>query len=783
MSTATKTGRRERTAPGWLRRSAENLRSQMTWLDLFVGLGAVVVLSTLLLGFRYQAIPDFKPGDTATEDIRAGQDVTYEDTTATRKRKEEARAAVPAVYDLDTRVIAQKRSEIERVFETGRLLLAEKQVPEPGGLGRTQEAETLRSLADALGEVLPKSLLPVLISNRFSAPLEARILKVLETVLRSGIVEDRGRFLKDQREGAVLRDVSTLLAQPLSDAFMARDLEGAKDYLRRYELEFSDLPARERRDVMTLLEFFLVPTLVFNEKETDGRRDLEEARILPVQGQVKKGRTLVHAGEEVTPAIAEQMEALRRLHKPRTLLRQSIGFFLVVATFLYALWRYFVTYQYRRPKIRTQMVLILLIITANIAFTRILTSLADILSDRVRVDVFRDPMNLYYGIPVAFGAVLVTLLVDTNLGVFVSMITGALVGLFYGDVHLAAYVIFGSLAGIYSVRQYKERAVILKAGLTIATVNGIGIVAIDLLRQVPLTAQLTLPKLTLALVSGVLASALASMFLPALETLFKITTDIRLLEMSNLNAPILRRLSVEAPGTYHHSLMVGTLAEAAAEAIGANPLLVRVAAYYHDLGKMLKPEYFVENQIFGINKHETLSPSMSSLIIGSHVKDGLELAKEIGLSERIRDMIPQHHGTRLMTYFYQKAKDSAEARNREIVEADFRYPGPKPQSKEAAIMMMADSVEAASRTLTNPTPTQIQGMINRLVDAIIADNQFDECDITLRDVRIVKESFFKILSGIYHRRIDYPGFDFRGSEGDTERVTLQRTGTKQAKAV
>jgi hypothetical protein len=283
--------------------------------------------------------------------------------------------------------------------------------------------------------------------------------------------------------------------------------------------------------------------------------------------------------------------------------------------------------------------------------------------------------------------------------------------------------------------------------------------------------------------NGILTSTIVSMLLPALESLFKITTDIRLLELSNLNAPILRRLSVEAPGTYHHSLMVGTLAESAAEAIGANPLLVRVAAYYHDLGKMLKPEYFVENQVFGINKHETLSPSMSCLIIASHVKDGLELAKEIGLAERIRDMIPQHHGTRLMTYFYQKAKDSAGVKNQEIVETDFRYPGPKPQSKEAAIMMMADSVEAASRTLSNPTAAQIQGMINRLVDAIIADNQFDECEINLREIRLVKESFFKILTGIYHRRIDYPGYDFKETTGGDAKPAVRSPSSKQATAV
>jgi putative nucleotidyltransferase with HDIG domain len=341
----------------------------------------------------------------------------------------------------------------------------------------------------------------------------------------------------------------------------------------------------------------------------------------------------------------------------------------------------------------------------------------------------------------------------------------------------------GGLTGIYSVRHYKDRAAILKAGLTIGIVNLVTILGIDFLRQAPVATYGTLIRLGFGFASGALAAALASLLLPTLESLFKITTDIRLLELSNLNAPVLRRLSVEAPGTYHHSLMVGTLSETAAEAIGANPLLVRVGAYYHDLGKVCKPEYFAENQAFGINKHEALSPNMSCLIIASHVKEGLELAQEIRLTQDILDLIPQHHGTRIMTYFYRKALDSINGKNQEIDEVDFRYPGPKPQTKEAAILMMADSVEAASRTLTDPSPAQIQGMIDRLVDSIVADNQLDECDITLREIRMVKESFFKILTGLYHRRLDYPGYDFKAAEEKSDKAPGTNSHPKYPKAI
>jgi hypothetical protein len=406
--------------------------------------------------------------------------------------------------------------------------------------------------------------------------------------------------------------------------------------------------------------------------------------------------------------------------------------------------------------------------------------LADILSDRFGVS---DAFVLYYAIPFAFVALLIALLVDIDLAIAASVLLATLTGLFYSDIGLVAYVLIGSLAGIYSIRQYKDRASILIAGVAIGTANFAALISLDLLRQTPLVFSNFANRAGIAFLSGILAYSLASILLPAFEAIFKITTDIRLLELSNLNAPILRRLAVEAPGTYHHSLVTGTLAEAAAEAIGANPLLARVGAYYHDIGKIRKPEYFVENQAFGINKHEELSPNLSCMIIANHVRDGLELAREFRLAPMIRDMIPQHHGTRVMSYFFQKAKDSPNRTTQGALETDFRYPGPKPQSKEAAIMMMADSVEAASRTLTDPSPAQIQGMINRLVDAVVMDDQFDECDITMREIHLVKESFLKVLTGIFHRRIDYPGYDFQSAGNENEKNLVQSAGSKQAKAI
>jgi putative nucleotidyltransferase with HDIG domain len=243
---------------------------------------------------------------------------------------------------------------------------------------------------------------------------------------------------------------------------------------------------------------------------------------------------------------------------------------------------------------------------------------------------------------------------------------------------------------------------------------------------------------------------------PIIESLFGYTTDIKLLELANLDHPLLKDLILQAPGTYHHSIIVGSLVEAGAKSIAANPLLARVSAYYHDIGKLKKPLYFIENAGGMENKHDHLTPTMSSLILTSHVKDGVELAHENRLGERIVHIIQQHHGTSLISYFYQKAKEKENPEMDSIDEKDFRYPGPKPQTKEAGIVMLADAVEAASRTLSEPTPSRIKGLVQRIVNNIFLDGQMEECELTLKDLQKIEESFSRILTAYFHQRIDYP---------------------------
>jgi hypothetical protein len=255
---------------------------------------------------------------------------------------------------------------------------------------------------------------------------------------------------------------------------------------------------------------------------------------------------------------------------------------------------------------------------------------------------------------------------------------------------------------------------------------------------------------------GVLAGIMVTGIIPLFETLFGYTTDIKLLELANLNQPVLRDLVVQAPGTYHHSMIVGSLVEAAAESINANPLLAKVSAYYHDVGKIKKPLYFVENQKDKENRHDKLAPSMSSLILISHVKDGVELARANRLGKAIIDIIQQHHGTNLISYFYQKAKEQENPGVQSVDEKDYRYPGPKPQTKEAGLVLLADAIEAVSKTLTDPTPSRVKGLVQKVINSSFTDGQLNECELTLKDLYQIGNSFTRTLNGIFHRRIDYP---------------------------
>ncbi len=752
----------------WLAETSKRLRSQLTWKDFIIGVGAAVLIATIVRGFQLQTLPEHKVGDIANVDVRATQDLIYEDKQATAGLREAARERTPALYVLDVELIANQEMRIGQAFATARQILSDQKVPPRGKLARNQQARILLLLRKGIEDIISPEFLPILLEQRFDSALEIKIQKILDNALRSGIVADGEAFRQHLKRGILVRDKTSSFERPLEDSSRIRTLEAANGFLRQQQLELAEFPAPTRAKLLAWLDSFLIPTLIYDAKENENRQVIAAERVQPSEIEVKKGKVLVRSGEEVTARAVEAIAALRKLQKPRPIVGQLLGLTIFIAGLLYAVWRYFVFYQKHYRKIRTYGILVIVVLILMATATRLLTGLVDIVKEGIPGHYLQNSTDLYAVIPFAYAAFLATLLVDLNVGLIICMVVGVLVGLFYGDAYFAIYALLGSLAACYSVKQYRERAVIFRSGLTVGSVNALALSGMHLARQAPILDAESLILLALAIFSGILASALSASVLPFLESSFKITTDIRLLELSNLNSPALRRLSVEAPGTYHHSLMVGNLAQAAAQAIGANPLLAQVGAYYHDLGKIRKPEYFTENQHSSENKHDELTPTMSCSILAGHIKDGLELAKAAGIPEAVQGMIPQHHGTRVMKYFYEKAKERKNSEDGELHEAEFRYPGPKPQSREAAILMMADSVEAASRTLSDPLPAEIQCLIDRLVGDVVADNQLDECNITIREIHTVKERFFDVIRGIYHHRIDYPGYNFKLPQGQAD---------------
>ena len=360
-----------------------------------------------------------------------------------------------------------------------------------------------------------------------------------------------------------------------------------------------------------------------------------------------------------------------------------------------------------------------------------------------------------YLAPVAAGSMLIAILIDNRLAYFMTMIMALFVGLLT-DTHQLAFVIAAFVSGtvgVYRVTRLSQTSDLAKAGFYIAMANVATILTMTFIAG-NITISIALIGTLLGLISGILSAVLMIGALPYLESGFSITSMIKLLELSNPNHDLLKQLLIEAPGTYHHSLMVGNLAEASAEPIGANPLLVRVGAYYHDIGKIKRAEYFVENQRGFDEPHNKIAPALSALIIISHVKEGVELAREARLPQVIIDFIAEHHGTSLAKYFYNRAIE--EEGEGMVNEDSFRYEGPKPQTKEVALVMLADAVEAAVRSLTNPNMDSIRAMIRKILRDKLNDRQLDESNLTFKDLDVIANTFGKVLEGVYHKRIEYP---------------------------
>jgi putative nucleotidyltransferase with HDIG domain len=494
---------------------------------------------------------------------------------------------------------------------------------------------------------------------------------------------------------------------------------------------------------VTLIE----PNIIYDNQQTATEIKIAQDLVAPTLGVVKQGDLIVRKNDRITAEVKQRLDALRKSKTERSgdvnQALQYVGKFGHVTVVLLMYVIYLSLFRKRVFSDNYLLSLIALLILLEVFLAHITYQV-------------QSPYPLEYLILVPIASMLLTMIFDSRLAFYGTVVIAYLVSAARGNDYSIALASFaaGGLA-VYTVRDIKNRTQIFRSLVFILFGYGICIISLGLERYQSLNS--VLDSLTFAGVNAVLSPILTYGLLVFFEKAFNVTSDVTLLELSSFNQPLLRELSAQAPGTFHHSMVIGSLAEAAAEAIGANSILARVGAYYHDIGKTDKSEYFVENQMGSKSKHDRLTPNMSTLIITSHVKEGIELGRKYKLPQRIIDFIPMHHGTTLISYFYQKALRKR-SRKEEVREIDFRYFGPRPQTKETGIVMLADAIEAAARSIEEPTAQKLEGVIDDVTKQRFMDGQLDECDLTMRDLTKIKESFLKTLIGIHHPRIKYPSY-------------------------
>ncbi len=754
------------------------------WAVLFLLLGT---WSLMPGGFFFA--PRARAGVIASQDYVAPHDLLLPDEESTRAKQGRSREAVLPVYDFDPELQVEREEQLASLFSRGRQLLGK-------GTEKNRESEaTLKtelSAPETIGQgpsalKLTPGAVDLLVRKRFSADFEDRLRGILAQVLRRGIVANKSLLLENRLRGIVLRNLATRAEKVQLDLFNHLGYpDELRDSLETEVRAFSGLTAADRRALADLLFENLQPNLHLNPSETQARRESAASGAGTVFTQVRKGQVIVRKGDQINASAARVISQMRGDRRLGHQLPPVLGTLLLLALAALVVWLGLKEERiadHGRERAFGETLLLLLLSLLGAKFCLIV---AGALSASFGEPPFHSFQSWVYAVPFASLALLSALLLSRNTALVLSFLFPLLISrAVEGDAQwVILYGTAGSLAAVLALDSYqlKLRLVMMRIGAVVGLIN-----AVTALLIAALTGSLERGAVEIgfdllcSFASGFLVAAVASFAVPVLESLLSITTDIKLIELSNTNLPLLRRLAFEAPGTFQHSLMVANLAKEGCEAIDADSVLAYAGGLYHDVGKIFRPDYFIENQRPGQNRHDKLLPSMSALILINHVKEGLELAREHNLPQPIKDAIEQHHGTRLIKYFYNRALELADRTNGEAREEKYRYPGPRPQNRVMGVLMLADGIEAASRTLVEPTPSKIRTLIRTITEDCLRDGQLDETDLTLKGLSRISEAFFRVLANIFHQRIDYPGFDFN-AEPTRERRISTRTGAGAVKA-
>jgi putative nucleotidyltransferase with HDIG domain len=642
-------------------------------------------------------------------------------------------SALPQKYDVEVGQVLQEnilaRNEAINTIATSKLRqAAADQVPKKYTLNHTITAEVKNNVTDILNYVKE-------VRNRTYLEDQEKVKLLMDRV--SSQISEESYFMLMSMSETSLKELETVTKAIIETVMEEGVKEDSIDRTKTYVIEeFKSLNIpQELKGIGEEIALLTIrPNMVYDREATERQQREAMEAIAPVR--VFPNQVLIEKGTVITSEHIEMLKEMGLLARDRKADISLLIGVMCVSAFLVASLT-FAVYYFHRDVYNNNLYLTLLIL---IILSTLIISLG-----------VKNISN--YLIPLAAGSMLISILINPQVAVFASFTMSVVVGIMLGnDFSHALVALSGALIGIFCTAKVSQRSDLTKAGGIIGGAKFILITGTMLLNNS--TALEILKESPWGLVSGILSAILAIGTLPFLENAFGITSAIKLLELSNPNQPLLRKLMLDAPGTYHHCIIVGNLAEAGAEAVGADSLLARVGANYHDIGKLKRPYFFIENQLTSDNPHDKLSPTLSALIITSHVKDGVEIAKEYRLPDCITDFIVQHHGTSLLSFFYQKALESADEKKPD--EASFRYEGPKPKTREAAIVMLADCVEAAVRSLPKPTHGKIEGLIRQIIKDKLSDGQLDECDLTLKDLDKIAVAFSKIMTGIFHTRIEYP---------------------------
>lgn len=755
-----------------------------------------MILIAVALLFAFLSYPNraitkhsYSIGDVAELDIKAPRDFFIEDSTTTEQKRKQAVESVLTVYDHDitlsdklAKSIDDAFSLVRAVYESDHQLSQDLSAEEPRSdtvtAGETEAIhnqiwQMKEAFEGKLGIPVSEGAYKLLEKERFSREISKLIIQILSDILENGVVSNKELLLKEADKGITLRNLESKSEKTQFLLKHLYSLDQSKAMVRIIgQPLMKDLNYNVRNLIVDFAQSLIQPNITLNKSETEERKKKAAESVKPILYQIKAGEMILREGERVTEMQLLKLNLLQKQISNDHMLWNVIGAALVIWCLFNVV---YAVHFCRRREFILNPNKNLLFIASIFALFCVIAHLAASYSTSFNRTTDFSPFisSIFFGLPMASSAMIICMFLgpDITLSFSVLIATGS-AAILQNRFEIFIYVMMSCMMAAYWIHQCTQRKVVIRTGLKLGVINMVLAMAIDTYTD---TGNLMSLKLLwdsgFAFLGGIISGIITLGIAPLIEIAFRFTTDITLMELANLDRPILRRMMIEAPGTYHHCVVVGTMVEAAAAEIGANPLLAKVCGYYHDIGKINKPLYFIENQINCKNKHDKLAPSMSSLILISHVRDGAEIAKKYGLGQPIIDAISQHHGTSLISFFYEKAK---QLKVKEAVNIDdYRYPGPKPQTREAGLVMLADVVEAASRTLENPTPSRIQGLVQRLINQIFSDGQLDNCELTLKDLHLIAKSFYKILNGIHHHRIEYSEnivpISGKGKDANTDR--------------